>query len=429
LVLIGHVDAGKSTLSGQILLLTGQIDERTIEKYEREAKDRGRESWWIAYIMDEDDEERAKGKTVECGRAHFETEKKRYTILDAPGHKDYVPNMISGASQADVALLIVSARTGEFEAGFKRGGQTREHSLLAWTLGINRLIVAVNKMDECDYAKERYDQIVHDITEHLHEIGYKDKYIETLPVSGQRGDNVLTRFKPGTCDWWKGKSLIETLDAVKKVKRKLDRPLRIPVLDRYKGDQGITVIGKIEAGVVKVGDTLCALPGNNTGVVSHVYIDDTPVDSAGAGENVLIVFDNRASRIGTKSVHGGSVLSSVEDPCPVVNKFVGKVYISEAPPPGMMTVGFSAMLHLHNCAVECEISALKHLIQRKTGRLSKRPPPVLRTKDSAVVEITVRGRAIPMETYSDVGQLGRFAMRDKGMTIVIGQVTELLETK
>ena len=159
LVFIGHVDAGKSTLCGQILYSTGQVDARTIEKYEREAKEKNRQSWFLAYIMDTNEEERAKGKTVECGRAVFATEKKRYTILDAPGHKNYVPNMIMGAAQADVGILVVSARKGEFETGFDKGGQTREHAMLAKTLGVRQIIVLVNKMDDCNWSQERFDFI------------------------------------------------------------------------------------------------------------------------------------------------------------------------------------------------------------------------------------------------------------------------------
>lgn len=158
IVFIGHVDAGKSTLGGNILFLTGMVDERTMEKYEKEAKDAGRESWYLSWALDTNKEERAKGKTVEVGRARFETEKRRYTILDAPGHKSYVPNMISGAAQADVGLLVISARKGEFETGFDKGGQTREHAVLAKMNGINKLVVVINKMDDptVEWSKERY---------------------------------------------------------------------------------------------------------------------------------------------------------------------------------------------------------------------------------------------------------------------------------
>merc|ERR1740138_817428 len=193
IVFIGHVDAGKSTIGGQILYLTGNVDERTIAKYEKEAKDKNRESWYMAYIMDTNDEERAKGKTVEVGRANFDTEKKRYTILDAPGHKNYVPNMIGGTAQADVGVLVVAARKGEFETGFDRGGQTREHAMLAKTLGVSFLVVVVNKMDDptVNWSKERYDECVTKLRPFLKGCGYVIKReVKFIPLSGLSGANV-----------------------------------------------------------------------------------------------------------------------------------------------------------------------------------------------------------------------------------------------
>ncbi|KAI0494519.1 hypothetical protein KFK09_024657 [Dendrobium nobile] len=209
-VFIGHVDAGKSTTGGQLLLLSGQVDDRTIQKYEKEAKEKNRESWYMAYIMDTNEEERIKGKTVEVGRAHFETENTRFTILDAPGHKSYVPNMISGASQADVGVLVISARKGEFETGYEKGGQTREHVQLAKTLGVSKLVVVVNKMDEptVNWAKERYDEI-------------ETKMIPFLKSSGYNARKV--------CSWWDGPVF-----------------LKMPIIDKYK-DMGTVLMGKIES--------------------------------------------------------------------------------------------------------------------------------------------------------------------------------------
>lgn len=217
IVFIGHVDAGKSTISGQILLLTAQVDERTIAKYEKEAKEKNRESWYLAYIMDTNEEERAKGKTVEVGRAHFETPNKRYTLLDAPGHKNYVPNMIEGTAQADVGVLVISARKGEFETGFDRGGQTREHAMLAKTLGIQRLIILINKMDDpsVKWSKERYDQIEGKLTPFLKRWGYNIKNeVIYIPGSGLTGANIKDKVKSSDCPWYKGPSLMELLDQV-----------------------------------------------------------------------------------------------------------------------------------------------------------------------------------------------------------------------
>merc|ERR1712048_1225933 len=253
LVLIGHVDAGKSTISGQILLATNQIDERTIAKYKKEAKEKNRESWWIAYIMDEDENERNKGKTVECGRAHFDTTNRRYTILDAPGHKNYVPNMISGAQQADVAILVISARKGEFEAGFDRGGQTREHALLVKTAGVKKLIVAINKMDEktVNWSKDRYDECKKKLAPFLKKCGYRPNEVHILPISGQTGINML-EARPDLHPWYTEKPLIPYLDALPSFDRAADAPVRMPIVGTY-SEMGVICIGKLESGTIYKG--------------------------------------------------------------------------------------------------------------------------------------------------------------------------------
>ncbi|KAJ2377546.1 translation termination factor GTPase eRF3, partial [Coemansia sp. RSA 2607] len=203
-IFIGHVDAGKSTLGGNILYLTEMVDKRTMEKYEREAKEAGRESWYLSWALDTNQEERAKGKTVECGRAYFETTKRRYTILDAPGHKNFVPSMLGGAAQADVGVLVISARKGEFETGFERGGQTREHALLAKTAGVRRLIVAINKMDDptVKWDKERYDDIIAKLSPFLRTAGYPKSDLLFMPISGFTGAGVKDRVTSDVCPWY-----------------------------------------------------------------------------------------------------------------------------------------------------------------------------------------------------------------------------------
>ena len=249
-VFIGHVDAGKSTICGSIMYHTGMVDKRTIEKYEREAKIRNRESWFLAYIMDTNEEERSKGITVEVGRAYFETEHKRFTVLDAPGHKNYVPNMIAGAAQADAGVLVISARKGEFESGFDRSGQTREHVLLAKTLGVKRLIVVVNKMDEetVNWSQERFDGIVSRLSPYLKSVGYNlQRDITFIPVSGLKAYNLKDRAPEGVCTWYSGPSLFEVLDAIQVSGRDPNGPLRLPVLDKF-NDRGCVITGKVESG-------------------------------------------------------------------------------------------------------------------------------------------------------------------------------------
>jgi len=425
LVLIGHVDAGKSTISGQILLATNQIDERTIAKYKKEAKEKNRESWWIAYIMDEDDDERNKGKTVECGRAHFDTKKRRYTILDAPGHKNYVPNMISGASQADVAILVVSARRGEFEAGFDRGGQTREHGLLVKTLGISRVVVAINKMDTCDWGTERYEEIEKRVITFLTaDIGFKRKYVTVLPISGQNAVNIKVPVGKDVCPWWKGSTLLATLDDLKKIKRAVGDNLRVPVLDRYKGDKGLQAIGKVESGVIRIGEMIQIQPTEVTAKILALSVDDTPVDAAGAGENILITFDKGALTM--DQLYSGCVICSEEDPAKICESFLAEIYVNDLPG-GIMTCGYQAMFHCHNVAANCEIIGIPHKLHKKTRKRSKVPPPFLRVKDNAIVEIELKQR-VALESFDDCAVLGRFTLRDQGKTVVIGKVRDINES-
>jgi peptide chain release factor subunit 3 len=205
IVFIGHVDAGKSTMGGNLLCITGTVDKRTMEKLEREAKEAGRESWYLSWALDSTPQERAKGKTVEVGRAYFETDQRRYTILDAPGHKTFVPSMISGAAQADVAILVISARKGEFETGFERGGQTREHIMLVKTAGVTKLVVAINKMDDVtvNWDKARYDEIKDRLTPFIKAAGFNPKTDVTfIPVSAYTGLNLKDRLAKSVCPWF-----------------------------------------------------------------------------------------------------------------------------------------------------------------------------------------------------------------------------------
>lgn len=230
------IDAGKSTMGGNILYLTGMVDKRTLEKYEKEAKDAGRESWYLSWALDTNTEERAKGKTVETGRAYFETDKRRYTILDAPGHKNFVPSMIQGASQADIGVLVISARKGEFETGFDRGGQTREHAMLAKTSGINKMVVAINKMDDptVNWDKARYDEIITKMTPFLKQSGYNPKTdIHFMPLSGFSGANIKDCDRK-VCPYYTGPSLLDFLDNYKTLDRKINAPLMIPLSEKYK---------------------------------------------------------------------------------------------------------------------------------------------------------------------------------------------------
>lgn len=421
-VFIGHVDAGKSTTGGQILFLSGQVDDRTIQKYEKEAKDKSRESWYMAYIMDTNEEERVKGKTVEVGRAHFETETTRFTILDAPGHKSYVPNMISGASQADIGVLVISARKGEFETGYERGGQTREHVQLAKTLGVSKLLVVVNKMDDptVNWSKERYTEIESKMIPFLRSSGYNvKKDVLFLPISGLLGTNMISRMDKKVCPWWNGPCLFEALDAIEVPPRDPKGPLRIPIIDKFK-DMGTVVMGKIESGSVCEGDSLLVMPNKAHVKVIAVYCDENKVRRAGPGENVRV----RLSGIEEEDISSGFVLSSVARPIPAVTEFVAQLQILELLENAIFTAGYKAVLHIHSVVEECEIVELLQQIDPKTKKPMKKK--VLFVKNGAVVLCRVQvDNMICIEEFSDFAQLGRFTLRTEGKTVAVGKVTDL----
>ncbi|KAI3797654.1 hypothetical protein L1987_32915 [Smallanthus sonchifolius] len=421
-VFIGHVDAGKSTIGGQILYLSGQVDERTIQKYEKEAKDKCRESWYMAYIMDTNAEERVKGITVEVGRAHFETETTRFTILDAPGHKSYVPNMISGASQADIGVLVISARKGEFETGYERGGQTREHVQLAKTLGVSKLLVVVNKMDDptVNWSKERYDEIESKMVPFLKSSGYNvKKDIQFLPISGLHGTNMQTRMDKKVCPWWNGQCLFEALDALEVPPRDPNGPFRMPIIDKFK-DMGTVVMGKVESGSVREGSNLVIMPNKVQVKVLAIYCDEDKVRTAGPGENLRV----RLSGIEEEDILSGFVLSSNEKPISAVNEFVAQLHILELLDNAIFTAGYKAVLHIHSVVEECEIIELMQQIDPKTRKPMKKK--VLFVKNGAVVICRIQvSNMICIEKFSDFQQLGRFTLRTEGKTVAIGKVTDL----
>lgn len=283
---IGHVDAGKSTIGGHLLYLTGMlvlsiyisilgmVDQRTLEKYEREAKEKNRETWYLSWALDTNTEEREKGKTTDCGRGYFETEAKRFVLIDAPGHKSFVPNMISGAVVADVAVLVISARRGEFETGFEKGGQTREHALLVKTAGIKHLIVLVNKMDDptVEWDESRYLECKDKITPFLRKIGFNMKSdVYFMPCSGLSGAFLRNRPSDSSSSWYQGPAFLDYLDSLPSFTRKVTGPLRIPISGKYK-DMGMFVLGKVESGSVRCGQSVVILPNKQETIISQVNL-------------------------------------------------------------------------------------------------------------------------------------------------------------
>ena len=422
LVFIGHVDAGKSTFCGQILYRTGQVDQRTIEKYEKEAKEKNRESWFLAFIMDTNEEERAKGKTVEVGRAHFESKLKRYTILDAPGHKNYVPNMIAGACQADVGVLVISARKGEFETGFEKGGQTREHALLAKTLGVRILLVVINKMDDptVEYSQERFDECVEKLTPFLKGCGYNTKKdVIFVPISALTATNVLE--KSPNLPWYDGPTFLSALDTMPPLERNKESALRLPILSKYK-DMGTIVEGKVEQGTIKPGDKLWVMPNRVPVEVLNTWLDQDEVSYLIGGENARV----KLKGIEDEDIQPGYVLSPRNElACATVRRFECQLAIVELlEHKSIFTAGYTAILHVHAIAEECSIVRLTAQVDKKTGKKTKKAPMFV--KSGAVVTCVIETeQVVTLEPFDLCPQLGRFTLRDEGKTIGIGKVLDL----
>ena len=420
LVFVGHVDAGKSTMGGNLLYLTGMVDKRTLEKYERDAKEIGRDSWYLSWALDSTQQERDKGKTVEVGRAYFETSKRRYTLLDAPGHKSYVPNMIGGAAQADVAILVISARRGEFETGFERGGQTREHAVLVKTAGVQRLIVVVNKMDDpsVGWDKERFDEIVSKLSPFLRASGFNPKTdVIFIPVSAFSGANL--KEKSSDCAWYEGPPLLTYLDDLELGDRKMSASLKMPVSEKY-ADMGTYVVGKLESGKMKKGDALMLMPNKTTVEVLAIFNEvDEEVPAAVSGDNVRV----KLKGVELDEVQAGFVLTDPKDPVHVVRRFEAQLAILEHR--NIICAGYSAVMHAHSLNEEVNLTALLHYYDKKTGRKSRRGPQFAK-KGMKIIALIETTAPVCLERFRDYAQLGRFTLRDEGKTVAIGKVTKLL---
>eukprot|EP01087_Luapelamoeba_hula_P019413 TRINITY_DN6422_c0_g4_i1.p1 TRINITY_DN6422_c0_g4~~TRINITY_DN6422_c0_g4_i1.p1 ORF type:complete len:542 (-),score=120.48 TRINITY_DN6422_c0_g4_i1:290-1915(-) len=427
LVFIGHVDAGKSTLAGQILFLTGQVDERTIEKYQEEAAGKAGTSWYLAFIMDTNEEERTKGKTVEVGRAHFETPKRRFTILDAPGHKNYVPNMIGGASQADVGVLVISARKGEFETGFEKGGQTREHAMLAKTLGVNQLVILINKMDDktVEWSQTRYDEIVGKLNPFLRQSGFRPRDVTFLPASAYAAAFIKEKPAPGVCRFYDGPPLLQILEDIPLPRRNAEAPLRIPILDRMKDAGKLIIQGKVESGSVRINQKVMLMPGKKVGKVTFLGTDLKEVRVARPGENIRISI----SGLNDDHVRSGFVICDEEKAITPVPQFEAQIAVIDLlPHKPILSPGYGAVFHCHTIVEECSIKLLLHEVDRKTGAVAKKKPAFVKKNSMVACRIEV-AQPVCIETFKDFPQLGRFTLRDEGKTIAVGTVTRLPQAR
>uniref|UniRef100_W5NH94 HBS1-like protein n=1 Tax=Lepisosteus oculatus TaxID=7918 RepID=W5NH94_LEPOC len=422
LVVIGHVDAGKSTLMGHLLYLLGNVNKRTMHKYEQESKKAGKASFAYAWVLDETGEERERGVTMDVGMTKFETKTKVITLMDAPGHKDFIPNMITGAAQADVAVLVVDASRGEFEAGFEAGGQTREHGLLVRSLGVTQLAVAVNKMDQVNWQKDRFQEIHAKLSQFLKQAGFKDSDVSFIPTSGLSGENLTTRSEvPELTAWYKGSCLLEQIDSFRPPKRAVDKPFRLCVSDVFKDQgSGFCVTGKIEAGYIQTGDRILAVPPNETCTVKGISLHDEPIDWAAAGDHVSLT----VTGMDIIKIKVGCVFCDPKEPIKACTRFRARILLFNIDVP--VTQGFPVLLHYQTVSEPATIRKLVSVLHKSTGEVLKKKPKCLTKGQNALIELQTQ-RPVSLELYKDFKELGRFMLRYVGSTIAAGVVTEIKE--
>ncbi|KAI1805349.1 P-loop containing nucleoside triphosphate hydrolase protein [Daldinia bambusicola] len=401
-VVVGHVDAGKSTLMGRLLLDLNVVDQRTIQKYRKEAESIGKSSFALAWVLDQRSEERSRGVTIDIATNKFETENTSFTILDAPGHRDFIPNMIAGASQADFAILVVDATTGAFEAGLK--GQTREHSLLLRSMGVSRVIVAINKLDTVGWSQERFDEISQQVSGFLSATGFQLKNVSFVPVSGLHGDNIVKRSADPAASWFSGKTLVEELESSEPMARALNKPLRLTISEVYRTTQSpVTVSGRIDAGSLQVGDALMIQPSGEKAYVKSLELDHEPVEWAVAGQNIVIHLSN----IDPIHVRVGDIICDIKQPIGCIDTFTVKVLAFDILMPMQVDVHRG---RLHAAGQILEISAL---LDKTKGTVLKKKPKIV--KPASVARVVVKmSTKVPLEA----GQ--RVVLRCGGETVAAG---------
>jgi len=438
IVVVGHVDSGKSTTTGHLIYKCGGIDKRAIEKFEKEAAEMGKGSFKYAWVLDKLKAERERGITIDIALWKFETTKYYVTIIDAPGHRDFIKNMITGTSQADCAVLIVAAGTGEFEAGISKNGQTREHALLCYTLGVKQMIVGVNKMDSTEppYSEARFGEITKEVSAYLKKIGYNPKAVAFVPISGWHGDNMLE--ESAKMPWFKGwsisrkeagskneetctgKTLFECLDSIMPPKRPTDKALRIPLQDVYKiGGIGTVPVGRVETGILKPGCVCTFAPPNITTEVKSVEMHHESLTEALPGDNVGFNVKN----VSVKEIRRGNVAGdSKNDPPKACGNFTAQVIILNHP--GQIHPGYSPVLDCHTAHIACKFSTFKEKIDRRSGKKLEDDPKQLKSGDAAIIKL-IPSKPMVVESFQEYPPLGRFAVRDMKQTVAVGVIKEV----
>jgi len=411
---IGHVDAGKSTTVGRLLYDSGAIDPQLLEKLKREAQERGKAGFEFAYVMDNLKEERERGVTIDVAHKKFETPKYEVTIVDCPGHRDFIKNMITGASQADAAVLVVDVN--DAKTGIQP--QTREHMFLARTLGIKQIAVAINKMDTVNYSQEEYEKMKKMLSEQLLKVlGYNPDQIDFIPTASLKGDNVVKRSE--NMPWYKGPTLVEALDKFQPPEKPVNLPLRIPIQDVYSiTGVGTVPVGRVETGILRPGDKVVFEPAGVSGEVKSIEMHHEQIPQAEPGDN--IGFNVRG--VSKKDIKRGDVCGHPDNPPTVAEEFTAQIVVLQHPT--AITVGYTPVFHAHTAQVACTFIELLKKLDPRTGQVIEENPQFLKTGDAAIVKIKPT-KPMVIENVREIPQLGRFAIRDMGMTIAAGMAIDV----
>jgi elongation factor 1-alpha len=407
LAIIGHVDHGKSTLVGRLLFETGSVPEHVIEQHREEAEEKGKGGFEFAYVMDNLAEERERGVTIDIAHQEFSTDKYEFTIVDCPGHRDFVKNMITGASQADNAVLVVAADDGV-------APQTQEHVFLARTLGIGELIVGINKMDLVDYGETKYEEVKSEVGDLLKQVQFDSDNAEFIPISAFEGDNIADHSD--NTPWYDGEILLEALNSLPEPEPPTDAPLRLPIQDVYTiSGIGTVPVGRVETGMMNIGDNVSFQPSDVGGEVKTIEMHHEEVPEAGPGDNVG--FNVRG--IGKDDIRRGDVCGPADDPPSVAETFQAQIVVMQHP--SVITAGYTPVFHAHTAQVACTIESLDKKMDPSSGEVDEENPDFIQTGDAAVVTVRPQ-KPLSIEPSSEIPELGSFAVRDMGQTIAAGKV-------